>query len=209
MAQLRESKKRQTRQAITHAATALFMERGFEETTIAEVAEAAGVAKMTVTNYFPRKEDLFFDMHDEVVLGPARAFADRAAGASALDAVRDDCLRAIALHDPLMGRTDPGFTRVIDRSPVLRARLREIFEQREQALSVVIAEAVGADIDAFEPRYAAARLATVLRLLWEQAQIAVRRGAGEDEVFALLDRTARSAFAELEPSLGGYAVRAG
>jgi AcrR family transcriptional regulator len=209
MAQLRESKKRQTRQAITHAATALFMERGFEETTIAEVAEAAGVAKMTVTNYFPRKEDLFFDMHDEVVLGPARAFADRAAGASALDAVRDDCLRAIALHDPLMGRTDPAFTRVIDRSPVLRARLREIFEQREQALSVVIAEAVGADIDAFEPRYAAARLATVLRLLWEQAQIAVRRGAGEDEVFALLDRTARSAFAELEPSLGGYAVRAG
>jgi len=209
MAQLRESKKRQTRQAITHAATALFMERGFEETTIAEVAEAAGVAKMTVTNYFPRKEDLFFDMHDEVVLGPARAFADRAAGASALDAVRDDCLRAIALHDPLMGRTDPGFTRVIDRSPVLRARLREIFEQREQALSVVIAEAVGADIDAFEPRYAAARLATVLRLLWEQAQIAVRRGADEDDVFALLDRTARSAFAELEPSLGGYAVRAG
>jgi hypothetical protein len=49
----------------------------------------------------------------------------------------------------------------------------------------------------------------VLRLLWEQAQIAVRRGAGEDEVFALLDRTARSAFADLEPSLGGYAVRAG
>ncbi|SDN90943.1 TetR/AcrR family transcriptional regulator [Actinacidiphila guanduensis] len=209
MAQLRESKKRQTRQAITHAATALFMERGFEETTIAEIAEAAGVAKMTVTNYFPRKEDLFFDMHDEVVLGPARAFADRAAGASALDAVRDDCLRAIARHDPLMGRTDPAFTRVIDRSPVLRARLREIFEQREQALSVVIAEAVGADIDAFEPRYAAARLATVLRLLWEQAQIAVRRGADEDDVFALLDRTARSTFAELEPSLGGYAVRAG
>ncbi len=208
MAQLRELKKQQTRQAITHAATALFMERGFEETTIAEVAAAAGVAKMTVTNYFPRKEDLFFDMHDEVILGPARAFADRAPGRSALDAVRTDCLRAVERQDPLLGWTDPGFTRLIDRSPVLRARLREIFDHQEQALSVVLAEDVGADPDAFEPRHAAAQLSTVLRLLWDEAQRAVRRGDTREETFALLDRTARGAFARLEPSLSGYGVRA-
>ena len=55
---LRERKKRQTRQEISDIATALFARHGFDAVTISQVAEAAGVAKMTVTNYFPRKEDL-------------------------------------------------------------------------------------------------------------------------------------------------------
>jgi AcrR family transcriptional regulator len=207
MAQLREVKKRRTRQAITDAATALFLERGFEETTIADVAEAAGVAKMTVTNYFPRKEDLFFDMYDEVVLGPAKAFANRPPGSGVLDAVRDDYLRAAGRHDRLLGFTDAAFTRLIDRSAVLQSRLREIFEQQEQALSVVLAEAVGEPTDAFAPRLVAAQLVAVLRLLWGEAQRQVRQGAPEDEVFTVLETTARAAFARLEPSVAGYGVR--
>ncbi|SEN08204.1 TetR/AcrR family transcriptional regulator [Actinacidiphila rubida] len=207
MAQLRELKKQQTRRSITHAATALFMERGFEATTIAEVAEVAGVSKMTVTNYFPRKEDLFFDMHEEVVTGPARAVAARRVGESALDAVRRDYLAAVERHDPLLGWTQPGFTRLIDDSPVLRARLRELFDHQEQALSVVIAAGAGEEPDAFVPRHAAAQLGTVLRLLFTEAQRRVRRGACEEEVFAALDATAREAFGRLEPSLAGYAVR--
>ncbi|MBY8876705.1 TetR/AcrR family transcriptional regulator [Actinacidiphila acidipaludis] len=207
MAQLRELKKQQTRRTITDAATVLFMERGFERTTIADVAEAAGVSKMTVTNYFPRKEDLFFDMHEEVITGPARAVAARRAGESALDAVRRDYLAAVERHDPLLGWTRPGFTRLIDDSPVLRARLRELFDHQEQALSVVVAEGAGEDPDAFTPRHAAAQLSTVLRLLFTEAQRGVRRGASKEEVFGALGVTARAAFARLEPSLGGYAVR--
>jgi hypothetical protein len=122
--------------------------------------------------------------------------------------VRGDYLRAAGRHDRLLGWTDPAFTRLIDRSPVLRARLREMFDHQEQALSVVLAEAVGTEPDAFESRHAAAQLSTVLRLLWEQAQRAVRRGAAEDEAFALLERTAGDAFARLEPWLADYAVRA-
>lgn len=207
MARLRELKKQQTRQAITHAATVLFVERGFEATTIADVAEAAGVSKMTVTNYFPRKEDLFFDMHEEVVTGPARAVAARPVGDSALDAVRGDYLRAVERHDALLGWTQPGFTRLIDESPVLRARLREMYDHQEQALSVTLAVAVGEEPDAFEPRHAAAQLGTVLRLLFGEAQRRVRQGTTEDELFDALGRTARQAFARLEPSLGAYAVR--
>jgi AcrR family transcriptional regulator len=207
MAQLREFKKQQTRQAIADAATVLFMERGFEGTTIVDVAEAAGVSKMTVTNYFARKEDLFFDMHEEVITGPARAVAGRPVGESALDAVRRDYLAAVERHDPLLGWTDPGFTRLADESPVLRARLREIFDHQEQALSVVLAEAVGEEPDAFEPRHAAAQLGTVLRLLFGEAQRGVRRGASEEELFDGLGRTARDAFARLKPALAGYAIR--
>ena len=62
---LRERKKRATHQAISNVATGLFLERGFDEVTVAEIAEAANVAKMTVFNYFPRKEDLFFDREEE------------------------------------------------------------------------------------------------------------------------------------------------
>ncbi|TMR06256.1 TetR/AcrR family transcriptional regulator, partial [Nonomuraea turkmeniaca] len=78
---LREQKKRETRQAISDHATQLFLERGFDRTTIADIAAAARVAKMTVTNYFPRKEDLALDHHEAFVAGLAgllHVAADRA-----------------------------------------------------------------------------------------------------------------------------------
>ena len=58
---LRESKKLHTRQVIADAAMQLFAQRGFDHVTVAEVAEAAAVSEKTVFNYFPTKEDLFFD----------------------------------------------------------------------------------------------------------------------------------------------------
>lgn len=53
---LRARKKLQTRENISHQATMLFLERGFDKVTIADVAAAAQVAKMTVTNYFPARK---------------------------------------------------------------------------------------------------------------------------------------------------------
>ena len=58
---LRESKKLHTRQQIADEAMRLFVMRGFDHVTVAEVAVAAGVSQKTVFNYFPTKEDLFFD----------------------------------------------------------------------------------------------------------------------------------------------------
>src|ERR687885_383370 len=58
---LRESKKLRTRQEIADKAMELFVARGFDRVTVAEVAAAAGVSEKTVFNYFPTKEDLFFD----------------------------------------------------------------------------------------------------------------------------------------------------
>jgi AcrR family transcriptional regulator len=60
---------------------ALFAAKGFDEVTISQVADAAGVSKMTVTNYFPRKEDLVFDRAEVIIRSLADAAAARAAAA--------------------------------------------------------------------------------------------------------------------------------
>ena len=53
---LRERKKAATRARILEAAQELFVERGYEATTMDEVAVRAEVSRATVFNYFPRKE---------------------------------------------------------------------------------------------------------------------------------------------------------
>ena len=85
---LRERRKQGARQAISGIAMEMFAARGFDEVTISQVADAAGVSKMTVTNYFPRKEDLVFDRAEGVVRSLAGVFATRAAGESLLAAIR-------------------------------------------------------------------------------------------------------------------------
>ena len=52
----RERKKQETRQRMLEAAWNLFRERGYEETTVEEITEAADVAKGTFFNYFETKE---------------------------------------------------------------------------------------------------------------------------------------------------------
>ncbi len=79
---LRERKKEQTRVAITRAAIGLFLERGFEQVPIAEIADAAGVAKQTVTNYFPNKEDLVINALPSLIPDVAGAVQTRAPGES-------------------------------------------------------------------------------------------------------------------------------
>jgi AcrR family transcriptional regulator len=205
MAQLRELKKQQTRQKISHVATLMFIEHGFEQTTIADIAKAAGVSKMTVTNYFPRKEDLFFDAYEEVVNGPSRTVAERAPGESALAALRRKYLADCEEHAPLLGRFGPGFARLVVESPALRARLREIYDQQEEALADTLIEEVGAN--GVAPRVAAAQLSGVQRVLFHEARRRVEAGQDEEEFFTGLAAAAREAFALLEPALAGYAVK--
>jgi AcrR family transcriptional regulator len=85
---LRERKKRATRRAISDAATELFMRKGFDQTSVAEIAEVVGVSPQTVLNYFPAKTDLFFDENDWYA-GPPKAVRDRRPRTSPTTAVRE------------------------------------------------------------------------------------------------------------------------
>jgi len=130
----RERKKKQTRQAISDVATGLFIERGFDAVTVAEVAKAADVAVQTVFNHFPTKEDLFFD-ETGWWTGPAEAIRQTAPG--------DDVVEALKQHyqGQLRERLQSGhlatwaaFTRTLEASPALLARRRKNAEEMEELM---------------------------------------------------------------------------
>ena len=202
---LRERRKQETRQAISDIATRMFVERGFEEVTIAQVADAAGVAKMTVTNYFPRKEDLVFDRAEAVVRHLADVIAARAPGESMLAAIRRDYAEAIARADVTLGLSSPGFARMILSSPVLTSRVLEMLDERERALGDAIAAETGTDDP--QQRLVAALLASVHRVLSAEASQRSLAGQPREEICVVLADAATRAFDLLEPSLGDYGIR--
>ncbi|AYF78053.1 TetR/AcrR family transcriptional regulator [Nocardia yunnanensis] len=197
---LRESKKRETRQAISDHATRLFIERGFEATTIAEVAATARVAKKTVTNYFPRKEDLALDIHQDFVSSLADTVAARAPGESALSALRGESISAAQRFDALAGFSGPDFCRMIADSPTLVARLRELHELREQELARMLP---GDDIIR---RAAAAQFGAAHRLLFQRVQELTLQGLSRKRIAATVVGEANQVFDLLEPALGDYAI---
>ena len=204
---LRERRKQETRQVISDIATEMFATRGFDAVTISQVAEAAGVAKMTVTNYFPRKEDLVFDRAETIVRSLADVIAGRAPGESMLAAIRRDYAERIARADVTLGLSNPAFARMIEDSPVLTGRGREIADQRERALGDVIAAEMGAD-DVHQ-RIVAAQLAAVHRVLYAEASRRSLAGERRGDICTVLAAAASRAFDLLEPSLGDYGIRPG
>jgi len=103
---LRERKKARTRSGISAAAIALFLERGYDQVSVAEVAEAAEVSKRTLFAYFPTKDDLvlhrFADHEDE----PARVVRARGSGVAPLTALHQHLRAALGRRDPITGLCD-------------------------------------------------------------------------------------------------------
>ncbi|MGW1163990.1 TetR/AcrR family transcriptional regulator [Streptomyces sp. NPDC001153] len=203
---LRERRKQEARQAISGVAMEMFAAKGFDEVTISQVAEAAGVSKMTVTNYFPRKEDLVFDRAEVIIRSLADAVAARAPGESLLTAIRRDFAERIAAGDVTLGVPTPAFARMVQNSHVLTGRRREIADLCEQALGDAIAAESG--VDDAQQRIVAAQLASVHRVLFAEGARRILDGQSRDEIRQILAEAARQAFDLLEPSLGDYGVKA-
>ncbi|MFF5294877.1 TetR/AcrR family transcriptional regulator [Paractinoplanes globisporus] len=140
---LRERKKQEVRERISGIATLLFLERGFDAVSVAEIAEAAGVSKMTVFNYFPRKEELFFDRVPQLFDMITTAVRDREPGVAATDALLALWLGLFDQRHALAGMHDEvsTFWRVVLGSPALRARVREALEEIETLVAELFAEA--------------------------------------------------------------------
>jgi AcrR family transcriptional regulator len=202
---LREHRKQATRQAISDVATTMFLARGFDEVTIADVAATAAVAKMTVTNYYPRKEDLVFDRAEAITRSLADVITARAPGESLLTAIRRDYAERVAAADVTIGLSSPEFARMIENSPVLVSRALDMQSERERALGDAIAAETG--IDDPQQRIAAALLSSVHRVLSAEGTRRSVAGEPREQICAALGAAASQAFDLLEPVLGGYLVR--
>jgi AcrR family transcriptional regulator len=126
-----------TRARILAVANRMFLERGYDAVTVAEVARAAGVSSVTVFNHFPRKEDLFLDRAADAVELLRSAVRDRTPGVDALASLRDTTRRLVDARHPLSGVDDRSipFFRTVAGSPALVARAREIAADLQRTLT--------------------------------------------------------------------------
>ncbi|MEV6877407.1 TetR/AcrR family transcriptional regulator [Amycolatopsis sp. NPDC051128] len=178
---LRERKKQATRQLISNVATGLFALRGFEDVTVAEIAEAAGVSKMTVFNYFPRKEDLFLDRHADRLRELTEVVRDRPAGTSPVAALRRHQHELLAAGHPLSGAITggSGFWWVLNSSPALKARWYEQEREIADAFAEVFTEETG---DALRSRLVAGLLTTAITTVFAHAMGRIVAGDAPETV---------------------------
>ncbi|MDH6112875.1 AcrR family transcriptional regulator [Kitasatospora sp. MAP12-15] len=206
---LRELKKQQTRATLADTAMALFVEHGFDQVTVAEVARASGVSINTVFNYFPTKEDLFFDRQAEVEAQLAEMVRTRPTGISAAGAVRAGLLAALERDEPTLGLSTEAkvFWHVVANSPALQARGREIAERSEAALAAVLAEeaaATGADPDDPLPRLLAGALAGAYRATTAEIRRQVLAGRPIQDVRRSVNAAVEQAFGALLSGLENH-----
>jgi AcrR family transcriptional regulator len=164
---LRAWKKARTRTTISDVATGLFMRDGFEAVTLAQIAAAAEVSVKTVFNYFPSKEDLFFDRADDVIGALVDAVVERPAGVTVVGALHRvladrrvpfDASGWRALRDSENYERFRRYLETEDESSALRTRRLVIGELWTARLAQLFSHQLG--LPAGDPR--AAALATMV-----------------------------------------------
>lgn len=142
----RERKKAATRKAISDAATRMFMERGFDEVSIREIADVADVSPTTVFAHFPQKEALIFDEDDEQREQLVAAVRNRPEGMGIAKALRAYYLRELReLQEDEHGEGRHRFMALVDATPALRDYGARMWLRHEVALAEAIAEELGLD----------------------------------------------------------------
>jgi AcrR family transcriptional regulator len=159
---LRERKKRLTREAIFAAAGRMFAARGFENVTVAEIADAANVSVKTLFTYVSAKEELLFGGQPTVLDAVVGAVANRRLGQTPLVAAAQALLAAVDEQDDKLSLE--AFQRMISSGPAARSLARARWEETETQLAgVLLAEAPAAQAD--NPAERAARRLTAAQIM--------------------------------------------
>jgi AcrR family transcriptional regulator len=205
---LRASNKARTRLAISDVATRLFIERGFENVTVAEIADAAHVSVKTVFNYFSSKEELFFDRADDVRDALLEAVRQRPAGTTLLEALRATLAdRRVPfeqegwrpLRDPDRYEQFRGFVVTEHAAPALRARRLLIAEQWAQAFAELFEDELGG---AREARVLAAMVIGIVVLRESELSAAMLERASARTVERRVRAVVDEGFARLARAYG-------
>ncbi|MGX5214460.1 TetR family transcriptional regulator [Streptomyces violaceus] len=199
---LRERKKRRMYQVVSDIAVRLFLEKGFDAVSVAEVAAAAEISKPTLFRYFPAKEDLVLYRIADHEGEAARVVAE--GEGPPVEALRRHFLAGLERSDPVTGLNDHpqvlAFHALLYGTPSLVARAHTHQERSEAAL----AEVLGGDLDA---RLAAGQIMAVLRVLalenWRRIAAGERVADVRADAVAAAERAFGRLAAGMPPRLQG------
>ncbi|MEV0972583.1 TetR/AcrR family transcriptional regulator [Microtetraspora glauca] len=201
MTGLRGLKRQRIHEAISAAAISLFLERGFDEVSVAEIAAAAEVSKPTLFKYFATKEDLVLHRIADHQGEAARVVRRRAPGEEPLAALHRHFLDGLARRDPVTGLNDDaeviGYHRMVFSTPGLAARLLHHMATDEEAL----AEALGESMDDLTARLLAGQVLAVQRVLARHNWLALAEGTSAEDAYPSAVGAAHRAFTLLRHGL--------
>jgi AcrR family transcriptional regulator len=183
----RARKKAATKQSIQEQALRLFAEKGYDATTVDEIAAAAGVSHMTFFRYFPRKEAVVeYDEYDPLLEELLAARPPQEPPLTALhNAIRAGLEKILtADHDALLVRT-----RLVLRNPALRSRNVIAQEATREMFARALARRAGLP----EPDFTCTVQASAALAAIGPAMMAWAEGEHDDPI-ALID----AAFAALK-----------
>ncbi|GAA0306696.1 TetR family transcriptional regulator [Streptomyces turgidiscabies] len=187
---LRELKKQRTRDALVRAALALFTSKGYEHTTVDEIAEAVDVSQRTFFRYFAGKEDAAFAVHRIAEARFIQAVRERPPHEAPLEALRQAVLEGWptiheAVESVVPAELQMRMYHLIESTPMLLAAHMRRSAETEEAVARLIAEREGVDVDGdLRPRVVVALFSGLMRLTER------RWGAGSDmSVAAMRDLT--------------------
>ena len=165
----RKRKKAATLRRIQDHAMRLFLDKGYEATTVEEIAAAAGVSHMTFFRYFPTKDDVALtDDYDPMI---ADLIAARPPDEPSVEKIRHALVDGLAQvyaadREAMLIRN-----RLVCRTPALRARLWESQDAAQQLITQALAIHPGHLETALRTRVVAAAClaaATTAVLTWEE-----------------------------------------
>ena len=182
---LRERKKARTRAAIREHALRLFREKGYDDTTVEQIAEAAEVSPSTFFRYFPTKEDVV--LQDDMDLLWLEAIQEQPPELSPMAAMRAGVHAAFAR----MGEDDwtnlREMTELAMTVPAVRARMMAELARTTQVIAEAVAQRTGRDPGDFAVRtLAGAVVGVAIAAYFDEA----------DDLMALGDQTKLATFAE-------------
>jgi AcrR family transcriptional regulator len=162
---LRERKKARTREAIVQAAFELFEERGFEGTTVADIADAAEIAPRTFFAYFPSKDDVVFHDFEEKFEELGRMLREREPGTNAFDALRAGIEDGMEPPEASHLREKRCRMRLVRESESLAAHDQFLRSKFAGRVADAVADDLGVPPDDVRPRMGAASMTAAIEIL--------------------------------------------
>jgi AcrR family transcriptional regulator len=179
---LRERRRYRTRRAIQAQALRLFAAKGFQATTIEDIAAAAEMAPRTFFRYFPTKEEVVFWADYQPTL--AAFVAARPDDEPALEALHHGIVNALAAIWDQDGERMMERLRLAFRTPALHPRMRQQQAGWAAAVAEILADRLGERPDNLQVRIIAAAVAAAVWVAIEEWQAQ----DGREELGALVDQ---------------------